>query len=340
MKEEKRKRKERLADLDCGDSKTRFSRDDSGLDVRSRVGRSLDDYPSLAHRGTALSESTNSYAALNLFGRNNNNIRGGSTLPPLEPLGSKIVESEKKKGKKKKKLQDYNFDENEEKFDQFERFGRNGEKLGLSISDLETVTRDSSDVHDLTPRVSKQKKNKIMKANRIDENEVDDGPYKGLSAEGRLRYKQLEKLQSANRQNKFEDVYPIKRNNKDLRDMERENSMYRSSLKKISPPDMSRFDEEDEDDKDEGIEEESDKSSDDSVNRYRSKMSRHKMASNKKSRNTTNSSKDKLRLRKMQHDSDEESRDDYMEDSILKDTMRFPTSPTDDDVPMDFRYES
>ncbi|XP_005097965.1 myb-like protein X [Aplysia californica] len=346
LKEEKRRKQERMRELDLEDGRFRRSKDDSSLGYASGVRRSLDDYQLESRAGGREESSGNNYAALNLFGRGANSR--ASALPPLEPLGSRVVEgAEKKKPKKKKKLTDYHLDDRDEEgeFGHAEKRDAIG-RLGLNVHDLDSLNRDH-DVHDLTPRVTKPKKNnKVVRAGRIDEHEEEDDPYRDLGVDGRSRYKNLASL----RQNNYEDVLPAKRGNKDMgrlnnndrfpRDLERENSLYRNSLKKISPPNMTRFEEDEEDDKDEGIEEDSDNGSDDAVDKYRRSRNVNGVNRNRKSRDQDVYSSRDRKLRGQSRDSDdEEERDDYLSHSILKDTMRFPTSPTDDEVPVDFRKE-
>merc|ERR1711879_165126 len=112
-----------------------------------------------------------------------------------------------KKTKKKKKSSYLEDDD-----DQDDMFGRNAKRdaigrLGLDVNDLQSI---NSDRRDLTPREKKQKKSKVVKSGRIDENEDDTVGYKGLG----LRYKNIDSLKNFDRQSKFEDVYPSKKSQK------------------------------------------------------------------------------------------------------------------------------
>lgn len=345
LKEEKLKKK-RLKDVGGdGDFKIQRSIDDSAIGY-GRMG--MLDKRTSPRQFTKFGVDSEEDRELDMhrFGRS----MKPSALPPLEPMVSHSVDSKlsafnKKKGKKKK-LTDYHMDDD----NALDRKSRDSaiDRLGLSLHEPGSWNTTEADVHDLTPRVSKPKKNnKVVRTGKIDEDNAESGTnlYNSLSLQQYGNARMTEKL------NRYGEMYPLKsyeksslQRNGDLDStsrwkMEREDSLYRRHLKDIAPPNLKRFDEDDDDDKniDEGIGDNSENSDEDTMQRYRYTSPRQKNLNLTKydSRNTTNQ---RYKTQKKLQDSDDDDLE-YSMHSTLKDTMRFPRSPPEGDSVKDYRKE-
>ncbi|CAL1542659.1 unnamed protein product [Lymnaea stagnalis] len=265
-------------------------------------------------------------SAINFLSRNNR----GPALPPLEPLNSRSQEKlvvEKKK-RKKKKLTEYNLtfnDDGNHGDDITSRLTLQPPKSGLWSREIE--------VHDLTPRIAKPKVTKVVKGKRIDEEEDEINSYPDIESRHMQLYNDLDdREKTALKPLKFDDsTLPNKAKNEINfkkgfetfpRDLEREDSVYRRTLKHVNPPNLHSFDEE----KDE-ITERVDGDDKDFHNVLASK--------NSKGKNSKQLTKE--RDHRIQ-ESDEEN-DTYELHNALKDTLRFPRSPRDEEAPRDFQQE-
>ncbi|KAH9488561.1 hypothetical protein Btru_061827 [Bulinus truncatus] len=343
LKEEKLNQLSRTEDLrrsfgarkSLGDSNARRSLDD--LDIIKSTKFSPEKVTSGPKMGLTSLDLGDSLALqyevndnkLSLFGRNTR----PQTLPRLEPLPRDF--SDKKLRKKKKRLTDYNLSTNEAE-----------DHVGSRSADLlnyeHRLRIKESEVHELTPRLSKPKVTKTIKASKIDEEEENSNQetdsikkfHKDDINSNHLSFRkpklEISKFEKENHNKKGYETFP--------RDLDREDSVYSKTLKRISPPSLNRFDEDKEDSSErENIEEASD---DDDRDDYVSFQNHRNVSKVKQFGNNKKLSSGKLR--------DDVDVGGYSRDNIFNDTLRFPRNSRgsdndslkdSDDSPRDLQKE-
>uniref|UniRef100_A0A2C9LFU5 Uncharacterized protein n=1 Tax=Biomphalaria glabrata TaxID=6526 RepID=A0A2C9LFU5_BIOGL len=265
-------------------------------------------------------------AALSLFGRNTR----GQALPPLSQLPPES--SDKKFRKKKKRLTDYNLPANSD--DDTNNKENSSWNSGLFRHEPGLFSRES-EVHELTPRMTKPKISKIVNTSKIDEEEESYSNQDTYYSRKLGRNSDFSRNHLTIKSSQFDSKLGKENSQKGYetfpRDLDREDSMYRRTLKHISPPSLKRFDEEKEGESSterDDLEE----VSDDNGDRFVSYQNRRNLNLAKQTKSNQIKSKKKLISREMDDDDDDEEADGgYSQSSILKDTLRFPRSPRYDD---------